>query len=370
MVFLASPAVDAAATTHMSGLIKAGLDFERLRSLLIYHRVVAAASANLSPELSALMPEAFSRWLLGRRAAIRQQAVRQYQTHTRLGVALTRAGVPHRFFKGLALSHLLHADLAMRQSKDIDVMIPREYLFAADACLREMGYNSILADDRAMPTGNRLAVALGKDVLYRAKGMPEVELHWRIDNARTRFSEFYSHALFNLPPDVTTPQECVYLCWHAGKTLHHRFKWLVDIDCYLRIAEAADAGFIGRVLAVAKQQGVERYVLLALYLLQRSFPWHADRDFDNRMPSALKAMGQRIELLWQDEGSKTKGKLRMMWDRFYLASFWSDRFAIARSLLLLPTDDVREMLNRRSGMKAGLARMLVPLLTVRGYWRR
>lgn len=61
-------------------------------------------------------------------------------------------------------------------------------------------------------------------------------------------------------------------------------------------------------------------------------------------------------------------KLIMAPERFYFPCFWGDQYALAWSPL--PTDDVREMLNRRSGMKAGLARMLVPLLTVRGYLRR
>lgn len=370
MTLLASPVLTYATTHRVAGLFEGDFDFERLRCLLVYHRVVPAAAANLSGELKPLVPQEFASWLQARRDVLRGQVARQFQVHSRIRAALAGAGVSHRFFKGLTLSTLLHSDLALRQAKDIDVMIPRSQLPVADACLRKLGYSSLLDDDKASLMGNRLAITLGKDVVYQAPGKPEVELHWRIHNANTRFSVYYSRIMFTLPPRNATPEEFVYLCWHASLTLHHRFKWLVDIDCYLRKGEEADSRFLDEALKIARKQCVDRYVYLALFLLQRSFPWHAHRKFVQQAPNGVVAVGQRIERRWQSDQEVEGGKVSMMWDRFYLASSWRDRFLIANSLLWLPTDDVREMLNRRSGMSAGLARALVPLLLVKGYWQR
>jgi len=370
MTLLASPGLSSANTHRVAGLLADNFDLERLRSLLVYHRVVPAAAANLSGELETLVPKAFSSWLQGRRDVLSGQVVRQFQMHSLIRAALGGAGVPHRFFKGLTLSTLLHSELALRQAKDIDVMIPRSQLPVADACLRKLGYSSLLDDDKASLMGNRLAITLGKDVVYRAPGKPEVELHWRVHNANTRFSAYYSRVLFRLSSKSVTPDEFVYLCWHAGKTLHHRFKWLVDIDCYLRKGEESHSDFLDQVIHIAYEHCVDRYVYLALYLLQRSFPWHAHRGFVQQAPNGVVVVGRRIERRWLSDQEMGAGKLSLMWDRFYLASSWRDRLVMANSLLWLPTDDVREMLNRRSGLSAGLARALVPLLLVKGYWQR
>lgn len=370
VVLLASPGLETEWLLELERLLRAPLDYRRVDRLLVVHRVSLAAAVNLPPQLSQRVPAWFKSALERRRETAQLRAKRQFQAQARLANKLTQTGIEHRFFKGLTLGQLLHSDLAVRQSNDIDVMIRREDLASANVCLVESGYNSILAHGQADLTGNRLAVALGKDVIYAAKGLPVVELHWRVDNADTRFGKFYSQTLFTLPPNQATPEEFVYLCWHAGKTLHHRLKWLVDIDCYLRLGEQQHSDFCERALVIAREQGVERYVRLALYLLQRTFPWRAQREFIADTPQALQRLGQRIKRRWQTDELAGKDKLVMMRDRFYLPRFWRDRYAMAKSLLLLPTDDVREMLNRRSGMNAGLAKVLVPLLAVRGYWRR
>lgn len=369
-VLLASPNNTLAASNRIAELFKGQFDFQRLRYLLVHHRIVLAAFANLCPELEALVPPDFAKWLRSRHSNLRKKVLHQFQIQNQIGAAFTSAGVQHRFFKGLTLSRLLHSDIAMRQAKDIDVMIHPSSLPVADACLRKLGYTSFLESDQPPQVGNRLAISRGKDIVYHAEGLPEVELHWRVDTACTNFSVYFTLALFDLPSGKPTPEEFVYLCWHAGKTLHHRFKWLLDIDCYLRLGEQDSSVFGDKALSIATEQGVERYVQLALYLLQRTFPWHSHRKFVDVAPYALQQIGQRIERRWCVDEPEIKEKLMMMRDRFYLPAFWGDRFAIATALLLLPTDDVREMLNRRSGLSAGFAKLLVPLLTISGYWRR
>lgn len=370
VVLLASPNLQAVFCPALERLLSAGIDYRRVDQLLTRHRVTLPAAANWPVGLGEYVPQWFVNTLERRRAAAQSRARGQFQIQARLGARLLKAGVEHRFFKGLALGQLLYLDLAVRQSNDIDVMIFRQDLAKANDCLVELGYSSILSAGQADLVGNRLAVGLAKDVIYAAKDLPIVELHWRVDNASTRFGKFYSQTLFNLSPHQATPEEFIYLCWHAGKTLHHRLKWLVDIDCYLRLGERHDPGFSDKALAIAEMHGVERYVLLALFLLQSTFPWHAQREFLGASTPALQRLGHRIEQRWCKDELATKDKLMMMRDRFYLPRLWRDRYAIAKSLLLLPTDEVRGMLNRRSGINAGLAKVLVPVLVVRGYWRR
>lgn len=365
MALLAVPSVPEAADALLVECVRRGVEPKRLQALLEYHRVIPAAAAK---PLVGLMPSGLCNWLKTEQQQGRRKALRQFQTQVSVSRALAAAGIRHRFFKGLSLAELLYRDISLRHAQDVDLIIERAALAEADRLLVELGYLSSLAGNSAELPGNKLALSMGKDLAYCGQGLPKLEVHWRVDNAETAFCRYYSQRAFFLPSDKPSVEEFVYLCWHAGQSLYHRFKWLVDIDAYLRLAEQRDDSFQEKTLTLAREYDVDRYVLLAIELLRLSFPWHAERKPSLAKPLVRRIAG-RIVARWR-VGEPGCDKVRMMLDRFHLIASWRDRCCVAGSLLFRPTDAARDVLNRCSGWRVKPLQWVVPIFNIAGYIKR
>jgi hypothetical protein len=120
----------------------ADLDFERLLEMCRHHEVtplVYRALKRSGFEAATLEPfrrdvEAETRWAFS------------FTQHT---LALLRRfhdeGVPVLSHKGVVLSHFLFGDVALRPTKDIDIIVPLSAYPKAKACLTSLGYRGPLA---------------------------------------------------------------------------------------------------------------------------------------------------------------------------------------------------------------------------------
>jgi hypothetical protein len=257
-------------------------------------------------------------------------ALSQYDRISRL---LSQAGLAHVPLKGARLLETIYPDLGARELVDLDLLVRREELDAADRLLRGAGF--------AGPSGRRREheARHGVHLQYRTVGpQPPVtlDLHWRLS---------YRFAL-RRPPEalwrtsrpsgrVDSPAERVLdeaaellglLVHLADHWSAFRLKWLLDLrlllDRAVPDAAARDDGRIGRgsfperVAGLAADWGTLAVGYHGLWLVHRatgSTAAAAVRDAVGRRLSPLRrtllALGARPERFldgsWSDDGRRS-----------------------------------------------------------------
>jgi hypothetical protein len=202
--------------------------------------------------------------------------------------ALESCGIPAYPFKGLALSVMLYGDPARRQSKDLDILVPRERVRKAIDCLDLLGYGA-----KASLAGPRLAAHRRTEYelqFFRRDGQLTVELQWAVvpgffgfDHERLGIwsllerRNWNGHAFPVLPPEETL----LLLCVHGAKHLWCKLGWIADVAGLLASPEPPD---LTRTFELAGRCGVTRLLSLALLLAERvagaSLPEHVSARLD------------------------------------------------------------------------------------------
>jgi len=164
--------------------------------------------------------------------------------------------------KGLYLAHRLYPSPALRDMGDVDLLVRRREVPAADGTLRALGYVPDRGAARAAAGGGEFL----NSVLYAREGSFPVHLHWDLANAslphfmvRIDAEEVWREARGG---EMARHHLVVTLCEHA---LKHSFEALV----YLTDIELASRGVDwGLAAEVSRRWGLERPVRWALVLLR------------------------------------------------------------------------------------------------------
>ena len=196
--------------------------------------------------------------------------------------ALESCGVPAYPFKGPALSVMLYGDPARRQSRDLDILIPKERVRRAIDCIQTLGYGA-----RTSLAGNRLAAHRRTEYelqFFRRDGKLTVELQWAVvpgffgfDHeklgiwSRLEPRPWNGHAFPVLPPEETL----LTLCVHGAKHLWCKLGWIADVAGLLALPAPPD---LTRTFELAGRCGVTRLLCVGLLLAKRlagvSLPEH------------------------------------------------------------------------------------------------
>jgi hypothetical protein len=200
-------------------------------------------------------------------AAASVVAARTLGQARRLGelvAALGDAGIRAMPYKGPALSLQLYGDLALRQSVDLDLVVPRAAYAPARDVLSRLG---LTPRGGHSPRQERALFAwLGHAPFGR--GDDFVELHWRFADRRFPFVLDADRALDRAHPTsvagrtlpLMAPDDLlVTLAMHGTRHLYERLEWLAGVarllasapDDASRLAEHAASLRAGRMLAVS-----------------------------------------------------------------------------------------------------------------------
>jgi len=175
--------------------------------------------------------------------------------------------VPHLFFKGPSLAYRYYREPGARQFRDIDLLIPRQYMLLVGQRLREAGFRA--HKDSAWGTDD------GIRFLQRFAGMmdwisPEgvlVEMPCSLDGDWNRLptdeliEQAESVEIAGLTvPVVSEADFFCYMCKHHGRHHWARLNWIADLNVILSCP-----GFdLQAALDRSKQRGVSRIVDAAL----------------------------------------------------------------------------------------------------------
>jgi hypothetical protein len=177
------------------------------------------------------------------------------------------AAVP---YKGPALSAFLYGDQALRQSEDLDLMIPAQEVWRAKELLERHGF-------RPSPPLKRehlAAYSRGECDIAFAHSRPGliVDLHWAFlpayHGAEFQAAQFWNslESMDLLGEKIELPSPDNYLmalCLHGSKHMWTRLGWVCDIAALLRSRKPPDCE---RTLRAAKNWRSERGLLLGLLI--------------------------------------------------------------------------------------------------------
>ncbi|HVD61340.1 MAG TPA: nucleotidyltransferase family protein [Gemmatimonadaceae bacterium] len=184
---------------------------------------------------------------------------------------LKSAGVPALVLKGPAISVIAYGDPSRRSFSDIDLIVKRKDLPAAQKHLEARGYRPLF--DAATVE----SLIAGQHALEFEGPGPHVELHWALLPRHLKFdlldSELWNEAITiecgGTPVQTIAPHHLfLYLCAHGAKHEWMTFRWICDVAQLARTLTRDDAA---KVIALADRTNTRRIVALALRLVRDTF---------------------------------------------------------------------------------------------------
>jgi hypothetical protein len=188
--------------------------------------------------------------------------------------------VSHLFFKGPALAARYYDEPALRFSRDIDVLVPRNRMVEILEAALDQGY---IPNDPKQPITDRaslnfLARVQGVITLLSPQGVT-IEFHQRIDNTGTIYD---TDELISIAetvrlggadlPVMPTAELFVYICLHHTKHFWSHLHWLVDLDAIQR-HPTYDQGAVREVAAQRNLTSTVEACLDYYRAMSSAVPW-------------------------------------------------------------------------------------------------
>ena len=203
---------------------------------------------------------------------------------------LERAGVPVLPYKGPALSLQLHGDVALRQSVDLDLVVPFDRYATARAALVAAGLPP--RGGHSERQERTLFAWLGHAPFGR--GSDFVELHWRFADRRFPFALTAERALERSRPlevggrtllVMADDDLLAALAMHGARHLYERLEWLAGVTRLL----LAHRGAAARLVAHAESLRARRMLTVSVHVATRVLGFPLDDDWRRVLASDLDA---------------------------------------------------------------------------------
>jgi Uncharacterised nucleotidyltransferase len=250
------------------------LDWNLFLRVVLRHRVVGLVHDGLI-RARPKVPTAITQEIAKRAAALVQQNLALAAESVRLQRLFAQADLPVVFFKGASLAMLAYGNVGLRQSQDIDLLVPYQCVPAAMELIARAGYHRFGPPSAISDGQLRGVMGLRKDFgfVHEATGL-RLELHWRLflnPHAMPEASMMASSQVVFLTGRAglhTLDEEDLfaYLCMHGALHCWNRLQWLADINALLT---AAGEGDVERLIHAAEARGSGRAAAQALLLCQR-----------------------------------------------------------------------------------------------------
>ncbi len=203
------------------------------------------------------------------------QAAIQRDAATEVGAAFRDAGVPHFFYKGIALLGSLY-EVGDRALQDIDVHVAPAALEAAQAALAVLGYRPAPEDEQPGPPDLRSACVVHREAAEADVETVTVDLHWAVeplDRLLPRATVAVPEAVWDSlgGETLTVPADECHLVLLAHHVAHHDMLHLKGLLDFALLWQRLPAGAGVTVEAVARAVGAWRAVQLLGEIVSREF---------------------------------------------------------------------------------------------------
>lgn len=262
-----------------------GIDWALFEQIVYRNRVVPLVSHALSWS-GVELPAAIAERLAQRAQACARRSLVMARESLRLQRAFDGAGVPLMVVKGAPLAVLAYGGLGLKDSWDIDLLVPPEDAARSVRLLTELGYRGDLAT--IGPRQLEAYLTYGKEAQFeRAAPAITAELHWRLtDNPRLLRDVAAAVRSQSVPMPggrlrtLADEDLLTYLCVHG--TFHNwgRLKWLADVGALLGGREPQA---IADLHEAAATQGAGRSTAVALLLCRELLGLSLDAPLVRRL---------------------------------------------------------------------------------------
>lgn len=304
--------LDSETIEQINGIVASGeVDWTLVVRRAIAHGLAPLLAWNLTrtcaDSLPAELATALRDWLAQNRARNLELA---HEVLTIVDLLETH-NIPAIPIKGPVLAKTFFGDLALRQSGDLDFLVPRRHVSSALALFGSLGYQM------------KQSLGAGQDAAYRRyysdfeMWRPEqgimTEVHWdlipRVMAVRFDINGLWERAQ-KIPFEerhvlsLSSEDYLIFLCVHGSKHLWYRLNWICDIHEFLSAQTAIDWK---RCLELARKQGCERMLLLGLMLAEALLQAEIPEPVRERMhadPRARQLAEQMQADLFPDEGRR------------------------------------------------------------------
>jgi hypothetical protein len=252
---------------RVRGSAAAGIDWGRFVRIVARHRMAGMAANGLFTAGIVLPAES---GLALRRAAQADlvQALSTAREAARLVALLSDAEIGSVVLKGPPLSALIYGTLAVRQVRDLDLLVNPGNLLRALELLRGQGYElHYSAGDKGLRP-DRSTILKDVELVHPATGLI-VELHARLNNNAEMLSTSIVDAVRSVAvgggldlPALSGEPLLVYLMVHGFRHGWVRLKWLADVAAMVSGMTPTE---LGRLLDAMRSRGL--YVVGASTLL-------------------------------------------------------------------------------------------------------
>jgi hypothetical protein len=252
---------------------KAPVDWERFLGIVDRHRIWGLARQGLT-QAGIAPPEEIDRALNAKISSVSRRNLVLAAETARLCRLFGEAAIPAVFLKGVTLSVLAYGDIAIKHSRDIDILVSPARVMEARAVLERAGYALKHPLPALTETQLELLLRHGREWEFlREIGEIATELHWALTyNGLLMRDVDVSGPLATVRvggaeiPTFRIEELFVYLCVHGAQHAWFRMKWLADVAALLATIHSADIEGLYR---AAQRRGSGRCAAQALLLCAR-----------------------------------------------------------------------------------------------------
>jgi len=216
-------------------------DWERVAALTGAHRVeglVRNAIRSASPEV----PAGVAVKIEAMAEAVRGEALQAVSETLRLGRLLAERGIAYRILKGSPVAAIAYGTVTMKNSVDIDLLVPRDDVVRTAALLREAGYDQARPWRTLDETEFQSWAVVAKEACF-ISDRAQVDLHWDLLDQPELLTGLDAWAdpmtvpligeagVPTLPPAV----HLAYLAGHGAMSGWSRLKWLADFAAFIAV---------------------------------------------------------------------------------------------------------------------------------------
>lgn len=280
-------------------LTKKEIDWQHLSAVAERHGVLPLMHSTLRSVCSLVVPDAAMEEL-ARRSLLNGQRSLLFTTQlVELAKTFRSKGIPVLAFKGPVMATVAHRDIGLRHFNDLDILVHRKDMAAAEETLRALGFEKKF--------GGETYVESYHNGFMRADGRVFVELHWRLEFINDRHLESLwerqaAVRIFGVPVDTfSLLDQFVLTCQHGAKHRWVRLSWLSDLCGLIERFPESDWDALFR---RAKELSLDRQLRMALVLALRLFevslpPAVLQRLESDRLANSM--ADQVCEYLFADE---------------------------------------------------------------------
>jgi hypothetical protein len=303
---------------------KGPVDWERFLGIVDRHRIWGLARQGLT-QAGVAPPGEIDNALTAKTWAVSRRNLVLAAETARLCRLFREAAIPAAFVKGVTLSVLAYGDIAIKHSRDIDILVLPARVMEAREVLERAGYALKHPLPALTETQLELLLRHGKEWEFlREASEITTELHWTLTH----------NSLLMRDVDVSCPlagvrvgdaeiptfrieELFVYLCVHGARHSWSRMKWLADVAALLATIPSTDIEGLYR---AAQRRGSGGCAAQALLLCERMLRAELRRTVTALLLEAiaLDAMLGRVVQADVELSARAFGNLRDLLSLFLL----------------------------------------------------